>query len=294
MPGSIDSYYQEAGRGGRDGSPADCIRLFANSDISTARYLISRGEDEETKKSGYAKLRSMIDYCNTDGCLRACILGYFGERYGRESCGCCGNCASVAERADITIEAQKILSCVYRMGAQSGGRKFGASMVADVLRGSRRSKVLSLGFDKISTWGLMRGYGEDAIKDMINFLIAGNYLAEEEGEYPTLSFTERTFPFLKGKARLLMRKHAGKPVRRPDSVLLAGSGALFEELRALRRRIASAEGVPPYVVFSDSTLHAMCEILPSDREEFLSVPGVGRAKLEKYGDAFLAAIKSLS
>jgi ATP-dependent DNA helicase RecQ len=302
MPSSIDSYYQEAGRAGRDGLQSDCILLFGRQDISTARFLISRGDDPESVKSGYRKLRAMIDYCYTQDCLRSNILGYFGESAPPSECGACGNCSAVSDRADVTVEAQKILSCVYRMAEKTGGRKYTGAMISDVLLGSpadrtRRARILDLGFDTISTWGIMKGFSPRALMDILNFLIAGKLLQVDE-EYGTLSFTDRSYRFLRNKTKLMMRRYEDSPPRRRRSEMDAERGAelrasgMFEELRRLRREIASAEGVPPYVVFSDKTLLAMCETRPSDNAEFLSVPGVGEAKLERYGRRFLAAIRN--
>jgi len=293
MPSSLENYYQEAGRAGRDGCSADCILLYAPRDINTARFLISKGDDEEAKKTHLRKLNTMIDYCRSTKCLRHLILSYFGETPERKKCGMCGGCTKASERKDISTEAKMILSCVFRMAKHTDGRRFDADTLTKALRGEREDGVLALGFDQISTWGLLKDHSGESVREMISYLTALGYLREQEGEPPTLAFTQKTFPFLKSDRRVMMR------VSKPSGATAIGRGArdfadpeLFKKLRTLRAKLALKEGVAPFIVFPDSTLKAMCEERPVTEAELLGIPGVGQVKCLKYGSAFLEAIRS--
>lgn len=288
LPKHIEGYYQETGRAGRDGLPSEALLLYGAQDVVTARRLIENNQNPQQQRIELHKLNTMVGLAESVTCRRRVLLGYFGERL-QQDCGNCDVCNDPPERFDATLEARKALSCVYRVG-----QRFGMRHVIEVLRGADTERIRKLGHDRLSTYGIGRELGEQEWTSILRQLIHHGYLQQDIANYSVLQLTEAARPLLRGETELQLARSRVRETRKSrQSGKPAPAGydeALFEELRQLRRELAEAEGKPPYIVFGDATLVQMAREKPLSDEDLLSINGVGRHKLDKYGQEFLDAI----
>lgn len=292
LPKNIESYYQETGRAGRDGLPAEALLLFGYGDIAVARGLIESGSSNDQKRIELHKLQSMVGFAEAVTCRRRVLLGYFGALLAHD-CGNCDICLDPPQRYDATEEAQKALSCVYRVG-----QRFGMGHVIDVLRGADNQRIHSLGHDQLSTYGIGRDLPADTWGSIIRQLVHLSYLEQDLASYSVLKLTAAARKILRGEERLVLARPRYKPAMakkapRTKTVLHYDQG-LFQALRELRKKLADDANVPPFVIFSDATLAEMAAARPRGKEELLLINGVGAHKLGRYGTEFLEVLAGYS
>lgn len=292
MPKNMEAYYQEAGRAGRDGLESECILMYDSSDIVKQKMLITQNSTDRLRYTiQMENLQSLVDYCNTNNCLRGEIQNYFGENSKVTSCNTCSNCLDESEEVDCTEAAQKILSCIYRMD-----QRFGINMVVDVLKGAKTQRIRDFKFEALSTYGLLKDENIAVIKEQIMFLIAKGYIGMTADEYPVLKLSHTASAVLKGHEKIVMKQTRLVLKDKKKSKKSQSSGTshpkLYDELVKIRAQIAQEKHVPLYVVFSNAVLADLASIQPSTKEAFLNIKGIGEKKYETYGDAFMSAIKT--
>jgi len=300
LPKSMEAYYQETGRAGRDGEPADAWMVYGLQDVIKLRQMMDQSTaGEQQKRIEQGKLDALLGWCEVTECRRHSLLGYFGESYsgpnGDGKCGNCDICLTPPQTWDGTEAAQKALSCIYRTG-----QRFGAVHIIDVLRGKENDKVQQFRHQQLSTFGIGADLNQQQWRSVLRQLVVQGYLVADAEQYGALRLTELSRPLLRGELQLILRKDLAEPVlRKParkkyDSHVSEEDRQLWEALRARRKQLADDNGVPPYVVFHDATLMEMMEYRPSNNLELLNISGIGESKLERFGEEFLQVIREFA